>query len=69
LAHVRRGDLLWSLVAASVRAVFWFHPLAWLGQRQLILTQEIAADELAIAAQEQNSVGYAVPTRCSLRCR
>jgi len=59
LAHLRRGDLLWSLVAASVRAVFWFHPLAWLAERQLSLTQEIAADELAIAAQKHNPVSYA----------
>lgn len=59
LAHVGRGDLLWSVVAASVRAVFWFHPLAWLGQKQLSLTQEIAADELAIATHKQNPVSYA----------
>ena len=26
LAHIRRGDLFWGLVASIVRAVFFFHP-------------------------------------------
>ena len=35
LAHIKRGDLLWSLVAAVVRAVFFFHPLVWLSDRRV----------------------------------
>ncbi len=59
LAHLRRGDLVWGLVAAVVRAVFFFHPLAWLCERRLRSTQEIAADELAVARHHHDPVGYA----------
>ena len=58
LAHVRRGDSGWGLFAAILRSVFFFHPLVWLGQRQLMLAQEIAADELAIARQRHDPIGY-----------
>jgi uncharacterized protein (TIGR03067 family) len=58
LAHIRRGDLLWSLAAACVRAVFFFHPLVWLSQRQLNLAQEVAADELAILRQHHDPASY-----------
>src|SRR6185295_9490284 len=30
LAHGRRGDLRWNLLAHLVRALFWFDPLLWL---------------------------------------
>lgn len=59
LAHACRGDLFWNLIVAGVRAVFFFHPLAWLCERQLRLSQEIAADELAISLQHNDAVGYA----------
>ncbi len=59
LAHVGRRDLLSGLVAAIIRVLFFFHPLVWLSERQLRLTQEIAADELAIALQKQNPARYA----------
>ena len=52
--RINRGDLRWGLVAAIVRALFFFHPLVWLSERQLTVTQEIAADELAIAQQRHN---------------
>ncbi len=29
LAHLRRRDLPWMWLAAAVRAIFWFNPLAW----------------------------------------
>ena len=58
LAHIRRGDLLWNLTAAVVRAVFFFNPLVWLSQRRLNLSQEVAADELAILRQNGDPVSY-----------
>ena len=58
LAHIRRGDLLWNLAAAVVRAFFFFHPLVWLSQRRLNLAQEVAADELAILRQHRDPVSY-----------
>ena len=59
VAHVRRGDLFWNFLATIVRTLFFFHPLAWLCERQLRLIQEIAADELAIARQQYSSSSYA----------
>lgn len=59
LAHVRRRDLWWSLVAAIVRVVFFFHPLAWLSERRLHVIQESAADELAMELQREDPVRYA----------
>jgi len=59
LAHVRRHDLVWGFAGSIMRALFFFHPLAWLSERQLQLSQEIAADELAIALQKHDPVCYA----------
>jgi len=56
--HIRRVDLLWCLMVAGVRGVFFFHPLAWFSHWRLGLAQETAADELAIARQEHDPVGY-----------
>ena len=58
LAHIRRGDLLWSTTAAVVRATFFFHPLVWLSHWRLGLSQEVAADELAIAQQKHDPASY-----------
>jgi beta-lactamase regulating signal transducer with metallopeptidase domain len=58
LAHIRRADLLWNLVAALVRSVFFFHPLVWLSERRLNMAQEVAADELTVARQRHDPVSY-----------
>jgi bla regulator protein blaR1 len=58
LAHIRRGDLFWGLVASLVRAVFFFHPLVWLTERRLKLAQEVAADELVVMRQHHDPIGY-----------
>ena len=58
LAHIRRGDLCWGLITSLIRAVFFFHPMVWLCERQLKLAQEIAADELAISKQSHDPIGY-----------
>lgn len=59
LAHLSRGDLAWGMLSSLVRAIFFFHPLAWLADWQLRLTQEIAADELAMSLEQQQPVQYA----------
>jgi len=59
LAHLARHDLFWKLLATSVRAVFWFHPLAWLSERKLAVTQEHAADALAIHLDRDDPLRYA----------
>lgn len=59
LAHVRRRDLFCSLVSAVIRALFFFHPAAWFSERRLGVTQEIAADQLAMTLQKQSPIHYA----------
>jgi beta-lactamase regulating signal transducer with metallopeptidase domain len=50
LAHIRRLDLIWRGWAALVRALFFFHPLVWLAQREALLASESACDALALGA-------------------
>ncbi|BFI96541.1 MAG: TonB family protein [Rhodanobacter sp.] len=45
LAHLRRGDALWRLIAELALALLWFHPLAWLARPRFRLDQELACDE------------------------
>ena len=59
LAHVRRRDLLWALVAAVVQGFFFFHPLVWLANRESRLAQEIACDELVISCARARPAEYA----------
>ncbi|HTV85626.1 MAG TPA: M56 family metallopeptidase [Dyella sp.] len=42
--HARRRDGWWSLCAQIVLALFWFHPLAWLGWGAFRHDQELACD-------------------------
>ena len=50
LAHVRSRDFLFRCVADFARAVIWFQPLIWIARRQLRLEQELACDNLVLAA-------------------
>ena len=59
LAHLRHGDIAWGLFAACVRALFFFHPAAWLCERKLRLAQEVAADELAMSVRGETPAEYA----------
>ncbi len=59
LAHVRRRDLLWSGMAGVVRALFFFHPLVWLAQREGLLAREAACDALALRASGVRPSDYA----------
>src|SRR5205807_6808311 len=58
LAHVKRHDLLWSWLPALAQAVFFFHPLVWLAQREWRLAQEIACDELAVQVAQLPPLEY-----------
>ncbi|MBN1908665.1 MAG: M56 family metallopeptidase [Pirellulales bacterium] len=48
MAHIRRGDLLGNWFVSIVSGLFFFHPLVWLGLREIRLAQETACDELAL---------------------
>ncbi|MFZ4507027.1 MAG: M56 family metallopeptidase [Fimbriimonas sp.] len=49
-AHIRRFDCAWHWLALAFRALFWFHPLAWILAWAHREESELAADEFAIAS-------------------
>ncbi|MBI1357965.1 MAG: TonB family protein [Acidobacteria bacterium] len=49
-AHIRRGDPAVMALAALNKAVFWFHPLAWWLERQIVSEAELACDDEASLA-------------------
>ena len=59
LAHIKRHDLAWSLVAAVVRMVFVFHPLVWWASWRLDVSQEIAADQFVLTSFGKELCTYA----------
>ncbi len=48
MAHVARGDPSTAFLASLASCLFWFHPLSWFLQRQLIALAEEACDEIAL---------------------
>lgn len=48
LAHVRRGDLMWSRLLLVVCAVHWFNPLVWLLARRMRADAELECDRIAL---------------------
>ena len=46
LAHLRHRDPAWLFFCEVVTALFWWHPLVWLGRRQFQSACELAADEV-----------------------
>lgn len=60
LAHVRHADLVWSVFYRIVCAVFWFHPLAFVLEREVHLWQEVVADQSACMAAATSPAEHAV---------
>jgi probable HAF family extracellular repeat protein len=48
LAHLQRCDLWMALLPAAAQALFFFHPLVWLGCREWAAAREEACDALAL---------------------
>jgi hypothetical protein len=48
MAHIARGDLWWGLVPALARRVFFFHPAAWIAEREYAVAREAACDEAVL---------------------
>jgi len=49
LAHVGRRDIAWVWIGQLARAVYWFHPLAWVAFRQMAAEGEKACDDRVVA--------------------
>ena len=56
LAHIRRLDCLWRLLARLACALFWFNPLVWIVARRHAAETELAADRLAISTGIRSSI-------------
>ena len=50
LAHIRRGDILWHMIAQVAIAIHWFNPFVWAAARCLRADAERAADDLVVGA-------------------
>jgi beta-lactamase regulating signal transducer with metallopeptidase domain len=61
-AHLRRGDALWSLLADTVFALLWFHPLAGLPCRASVPTASWPATNACCAKHPARRT--ATPVRC-----
>lgn len=49
LAHLRRRDPLIAGVARAISSIFWFHPLLWWMERQMLSERETACDEMVLS--------------------
>jgi TonB family protein len=49
LAHIRRRDWLFHVLAEGLCAIYWLHPLFWLAKRQLYREAERAADDVVLS--------------------
>jgi TonB family protein len=57
-AHIERGDIWTSTLAAFAEAVYWFHPLIWWITKVMRQEQEFACDE-RVLEQGYNCFHYA----------
>jgi beta-lactamase regulating signal transducer with metallopeptidase domain len=58
LAHLARRDLALDELAALVRALLWFHPLAWVAARRLHDLSELACDETVARVLGRDARSY-----------
>jgi len=50
LAHVRRLDALWYMLASFIAAVYWINPFVWIVRKRLIIESEKTCDDCVICA-------------------
>jgi beta-lactamase regulating signal transducer with metallopeptidase domain len=57
IEHIQRGDWLMQIVARTVAAFYWFHPLVWTAWRRLGLEAERSCDDAVVI--NEDSTDYA----------
>lgn len=57
-AHLKRRDPLTLLLGQIARAVYWFNPLIWMLNRQMVMEQEVACDD-QVLRYSTDRAGYA----------
>jgi len=53
LEHIQRGDWLMQVIARTVAAFYWFHPMVWSAWRRLCLEAERSCDDAVVASEER----------------
>ncbi len=59
MAHLKRGDLWLSGLLSLTRALFVFHPLAWLAVQECLTAREEACDQVALRITAGGKARYA----------
>jgi beta-lactamase regulating signal transducer with metallopeptidase domain len=58
LAHIKRCDVFFQMVARAACSLYWCNPLAWYALARLRIERELACDDCVVAAGE-SAVDYA----------
>ncbi len=59
VAHIKRGDLPITVLAAVVSCLYWFHPAVWFASLQHRREREMACDDLVLDDRRERGKDYA----------
>ncbi len=59
VAHIKRGDLPVTVIAAMLSCVYWFHPAVWIANLQQRREREMACDDMVLESSRQSGKAYA----------
>jgi hypothetical protein len=58
LMHLRRGDVLISILQALLQIVYWWHPLVWVANARIRRLREEAVDDCVMVALQNDADCY-----------
>jgi len=53
IEHIQRGDWLMQIIARTVAAFYWFHPMVWSAWRRLCVEAERSCDDAVVVSEER----------------